>query len=158
MKFPSAAVSLSSWLILLLSTSLYPLRIILFICWLFRQFLSKVLKQFIDTNVLLSTNFIILKSKSSCVITCFIFWNLMVVQINFISNNDYANICSCFLIEFLYPLLTLLKGLSASNIKDYACANSILVIHLCKWTISLLTSCIPHLVFDNVITKIFIFG
>ena len=154
--YRSAAVTLLCWLSLFSRTSLYPLRIILFICWLFWQLLRQVLKQFINSDILFCTNFVILQSKSPCIIVCFVFGNLMLIQIDLITYNNDPDIGSCLLIKFLDPLLTLLKWFPAGHVEYYACTYGILIIHLCEWTVSLLSSCVPHFVLHNVITEIFI--
>ena len=80
----------------------------------------------------------------------------MVIQINLVADNNDSNICSGFLVEFLDPLLALFEAVSARHIKHDACADRILVVHLCQRSVPLLSRRIPHLILNNVVSKILV--
>ena len=96
--------------------------------------------------------------QASCVIIGFIFGHLVIIQIDFISYNHDPDVCAGLLVKLLDPLLALFERVSTSNIKYNTCSDSILVIHLCKGSISLLTSHVPHFVLDDVISEVLIPG
>jgi hypothetical protein len=80
----------------------------------------------------------------------------MLVQIYFVSYNNYADICSCLFVQLFDPLLALFEAITAGDVKNNASADGVLVVHLGQTFVAFLACCVPHFVFDHVVSNILV--
>ena len=80
------------------------------------------------------------------------------VQISLITNQHHCYVLVGIVFQLIEPLLYALESLLLGDVIDQKCSNSSSVIRTCDSTVSLLTSSVPDLSFDNFAITLYTLG